>query len=689
MNPSRVVRLASLCIGAAVSVSTATAAPVSFNAFTQETYQPVLEQQPATWLRADLLPGSGDGLIAGEVNNSYPTIYHHSANALGSKIKYLWRPGADDDLSGFVLGFDPNETVRPRGIATAPASYLLFDWKQVTEAIDYFDPPDDPQAPTPRVNDATQGTIAFAGMQASWVQGVPSSDELWGKVDLSGFAIGGVDVGGVTPIAVGAGVASIGFTTNQSYIVEIEYAADRLRVTLDGAEAFNLAPADVPGAGWTQFPAGRFGLYEAFQSPGAIYSQVDIRPLGSESAPEPTPLPTPTPYGLTPGVKAFTLNVTNEDAPSNAAAWTVAGSTGGDDRAFSTQAPNNGDVDIAFGTSLNPSDPAVRLGLRAVEAYAPGPADGVMLATVAQNGARPRNNPSAPPIYATVEAPWDSGFGGVVYGLAIGETLDGSESTATVAGAFFPYSDNWIGGLVNGSGALRSSSEGIAVTRLTPPAVATPTPASQNGLYSLAIPGVSSDANGFVIAVGGSNANNVVSASPMVDGTWRVAVRDNTNANSGADRFEAANFNFVYFDTDSTAGLVGAYVAGFDPAGAAIVGPSAGDYSLTRQAEGQWVLDIAGVTPADGVLMLTAASTVTLSDGQIAPANHYLTYAPMGDDFIIELRQLNGTAAPTLIDGAFSFAFIGYDGQLAVVPEPTTLFLAAAALCGVAPRRGR
>ncbi|MGL4514400.1 MAG: hypothetical protein ACRCT8_15030 [Lacipirellulaceae bacterium] len=689
MKSGRVVRHAALCVGALIGVADASAASVSFNAFTAETYQPVLEQQPAAWLRTDLVLGSGDGLIAGEVNNSYPTIYHHGANAVGSKIKYLWRPGSDDDLSGFVLGFDPNETVRPRGLATASASYLLFDWKRVTEAIDYFDPPDDPQAPTPRINDATAGTTAVAGMQASWVHGIPSSDELWGKADLPGFSIGGVDVGGVTPIASGAGVASDGYTPNQSYVVEIEYSAEQLRVTLDGAEAFNLTPADVPGANWTQFPAGRFGLYEAFQSPGSVFSQVDIRPLGSDSAPNPAPLPTPTPFALTPGVKAFTLNVTNEDAPTSAAAWTVARSTQGDDRAFSTQAPNNGDVDIAFGASLNPNDPAVRLGLRATEAYAPGPADGIMLASVAQNGARARNVTTAAPIYATVEAPWDSGFGGVVYGLAIGETLDGSESTATVAGAFFPYSDNWVGALVNGNGTLRSSFGGIAVTQLTPPAVATPTPASQNGLYSVTVPNASSATDGFVIAVGGSNNNNVVGASPMADGTWRVAVRDNSNANSGPNRFEAANFNFVFFDTELTEGLVGAYVAGFNETGAALLGPAAGDFSLTRQAVGQWFLEIPGVAPFDGVLMLTAASTNTLGNGLVAPANHYLTYAPSGGGFLIELRQLNGTAAPTLVDGAFSFAYIGYDSRLTVVPEPATLYLAAATILGVARRRGR
>lgn len=80
----------------------------------------------------------------------------------------------------------------------------------------------------------------------------------------------------------------------------------------------------------------------------------------------------------------------------------------------------------------------VRLGLDNNPAVQPAPADGVMIATIRENGGRPRDDASAPPIYGTVEAPFDSGFGGVFFGLAIAETPDRSESTTSVAAAFFP-----------------------------------------------------------------------------------------------------------------------------------------------------------------------------------------------------------------------------------------------------------
>lgn len=683
MSTMRCLALATLSI-ALLSGHRSHSAPVDLNTFQELTYQPTQESfSPPDWRiidapEYDALGGlTGNTVqVAAELNNSYPTLLHTPNDVPhGSRISYIWRPGSDDDQSGFVLGIDPGTPASPATESTS-TRYLLFDWKRVEQTFDFVDPLTGEGNPGDFINDSTEGTTAPATFRAAWVEGVPSADELWGKQALP--SVGSFpNTGGVTLIGEGANAGAAGYNANeanQQYVVDIEYAADRVVVKLDGVEEFNFTPSDVPGAGLTQFPEGSFGFYESHQSPGGVYTKLDIRPIG-ETPELPTPLNAPPSPVLSSGVKAFVIDATNEDAAVNPSAWNVVASSGGDDKAFVVSGPNNGDVDFVFGPEFDPADVAVQLGLKASPASITTPEDGVLFATVAQNGGRMRDDPNAAPIYGTAEAPGDSGFGGVRGGFAVAE-VDGSESTTRVAGAFFPYEKGGIGftaGIVNADGSFESlNSEFPAPTVVTTDAT---------GLYKLQVAERDANSDGFLLAVGGANNNNVVGAAPDADGTWSIAVRDN-RARGGDEDFESRRFNYVYLDKENTDGLIAGLVTDFDAGGNAELGMAAGDFSLVREEVGQYRLSLLGDTPDDGVLLLTNAEMTLLSDQTtMAPGNFYLTYEADGSDFVIQMRQLVEGSAPVPVDGDFTFAFVGYDGRLvATIPEPASVMLGALAL---------
>ncbi len=73
-------------------------------------------------------------------------------------------PTADDDYIGFALGFNPGDS------GNSSASYLLVDWKQVTQSFNF----------TGGDADNTAGSSALVGLAVSQVSGIPTADEFWG-----------------------------------------------------------------------------------------------------------------------------------------------------------------------------------------------------------------------------------------------------------------------------------------------------------------------------------------------------------------------------------------------------------------------------------------------------------------------------------------------------------------------------
>jgi hypothetical protein len=164
--------------------------------------------------------------------------------------------GGDDDEVGLVLGFQPGDAT------SETANYLFIDWKGVTQNFNWAD--DATLAGT--FNDLTPATDSFIGLAISRVTGLPTSDELWGNVDLPENPLGGVE-----ELARGATLGSTSYSrTGGVHDFTIIYTADRVQVDVDGVRQF-----DIEGT----FEDGNLGMYHCCQAPGGFWANFNIEPL--------------------------------------------------------------------------------------------------------------------------------------------------------------------------------------------------------------------------------------------------------------------------------------------------------------------------------------------------------------------------------------------------------------------------
>jgi len=324
------------------------------------------------------------------------------------------------------------------------------------------------------------------------------------------------------------------------------------------------------------------------------------------------PEPPPTPIR---GVSGFRLEVA--DSTNH---WSVMGTGPG---TFNVISPDN------------PAD--VSVALDGMPLYRDR---GVLMASVSQNS---RNG-----YYGTVEVSYTNYFSldPAILQIATSGAITGGEKNVNGAAAFFSFDDPWMAGHVAGTGTLLEHSNLPAgnVTR------------TSTGRYRIALPGVDARTDGMLFAIGGENADNVIAAAPTADGTaWELAIRNNKASSFTA--FQDKQFAFVFVDFDAP-GLIGGRIA----ANGIPVEMTDG-FSLSHSiGTGAYRLSIPGYTPNDGILLLTVAGMET-SGGITAPANNFASYEASGNDFVIQLRDLDGLASAQ--DCGFMFAFLPYDNTLA------------------------
>lgn len=275
-----VAAVAFVCLG-----SLAVGQPIDFTEFTVDHF-PLMGGFPeARWdtTSADraLLIDESDfsnpfNPIVGSFNAS-ASVLHGPDNILGKRITGKVSPGwidttrepqVDNDVIGFVLGFQPQDA--STGFeGTSNADYLLIDWKGEDEVLEFVDP-DPLVTPVPH-HDTTASLVgeAFmpAGLAISRVRGLPTADELWQHANLGGDDEQGSPLlGRVDEIARGNNFGSTGYSRDVErapYQFDITYTANRVTVFVDG----NLE-LDITGS----FPDGRFGLYTLAQGPTPVFS---------------------------------------------------------------------------------------------------------------------------------------------------------------------------------------------------------------------------------------------------------------------------------------------------------------------------------------------------------------------------------------------------------------------------------
>ena len=165
----------------------------------------------------------------------------------------------DDDLIGFVLGFQPGDS------ANSDADYLLIDWKQRSQHHDF-----------PR-SSSSGDSMSPEGLAVSRVQGVPDLDEFWQHRNLNGTP----KDSGLQELQRGNTLGSTGWRHQTQYLFKFELIKDRLNVWVNGSLELSLTPPK-------SLTDRRFGFY-TFSQRGVVFSTADS--LGSFKAEAQSPYP--------------------------------------------------------------------------------------------------------------------------------------------------------------------------------------------------------------------------------------------------------------------------------------------------------------------------------------------------------------------------------------------------------------
>lgn len=194
---------------------------------------------PGEWLV------SADGTTVAQHVNGAPTFFVAPDAVEGKRVTATFTSTSDDnDFFGVALGFDPTE------ISDPDAEYLLIDWKQSEQSIDWI---------------GGGGPVTGStGLAVSRVTGVPSLDELWGHVEQTEAA-----TGAVVELERAVNLGDVGWEDDTPYALEIEYTETSLIVEVDG-----VVELDMRG----DFPPGPFAIYN-FSQPGVASSAITFEPL--------------------------------------------------------------------------------------------------------------------------------------------------------------------------------------------------------------------------------------------------------------------------------------------------------------------------------------------------------------------------------------------------------------------------
>ena len=249
-NPRSVTVAGGATVSTSFDVACALVSPVDFTTFTVESFPPADGFPAPTWTVASATAttnGDGDA-----------SVLFSPGSALDKRFMGSVTPGSDNDVVGFVLGFNPGDAQ----IASS-ADYLLIDWKGGTQTFDFAD-----ANPVDPFHDLTTGGEMPVGLALSRVTGSPTADELWQHTD----DLDNPD-GGVTELARGTSLGSTPYDrSGGSHTFDITYTSSRVTLIVDG-----VTQLDVTGS----FPDGRFGLYAAWQGPSPTFADFEVFDAGA------------------------------------------------------------------------------------------------------------------------------------------------------------------------------------------------------------------------------------------------------------------------------------------------------------------------------------------------------------------------------------------------------------------------
>lgn len=191
----------------------------------------------ATWMPEDqpnegLIPAapgnwnvdmSGSAVV--QTVNGLPTFLVSPGSVQTNRIRATLSTGIptgfdDNDLFGIAVGFT--------GANDSASDYLLIDWRQENQSIDWMD--------------GTGSVTGESGLRVSRVTGVPTLGELWGHVDDA------PGDGAVNELDVAMNLGHTGWIDGQSYDFDIEFTPSSLKVWVDGLLEISINGDFSPGA---------------------------------------------------------------------------------------------------------------------------------------------------------------------------------------------------------------------------------------------------------------------------------------------------------------------------------------------------------------------------------------------------------------------------------------------------------
>jgi hypothetical protein len=334
------------------------------------------------------------------------------------------------------------------------------------------------------------------------------------------------------------------------------------------------------------------------------------------------PGPNPTPFNLKDKVFGFHLVETEVDASLQASPanyGTITQSTTGLNIQHLRQ--DRGDNSVA------------------VNGFFPAQTDGIMFATISQgfrdNTVLP-DNPSGQASFGMIAA-GDSGGGWEFHT----HTID----PGAAAGALQEFN-------VNFSGVFFGVNTGFQMAHQAAQPIpgGTDPPAGLN----VSLPGVNTLTDGILVAQAHGNVDNYAVATPAVDGSNGNIKTFNNETTATTN---AINWLFLPYTADNlVAGRVAADGTVLASTG---VGTNPGQFTLTRESDGSYLLSVAGKTPTDGTLLLTPEGT--------GADDNSLVYEAVGSNFritgvdYVTMAERASSIAPSAQDTPFTFAFIDFD----------------------------
>ena len=302
---------------------------------------------------------------------------------------------------------------------------------------------------------------------------------------------------------------------------------------------------------------------------------------------------------------------------------------------------HTGDPAVQISSQVNRGDYQITVGGRTLKQT-----EGVLLASITQH-----SRPDFDNRLASVEV-GRSPFGDGNLSLSLMEAgISGEkEVNFNTSVAWFSFEGGWTGAHVNGDGTLApGASNEVTQAQVTQ---------TDQGRYTVNL-GANAQSQGLLFAIGNNNSDVVVQTGLLPGGSsWDVRVQDNGAQFSPTGENRDWSFLYLPFDAEN---MVGGLYDGLSNTHTS----SAGNFTMTRLATGQYELAIAGQSPETGMLITTVAHQTSLGN-TTAPDDNILAYeASPNGTFLINSYDLPNL---TLQDTKFAWAFVGFNDRLSLQP---------------------